>query len=421
MPIGVSSGNENDWFIDGPFIFCNGGTLGFRAIDDQGNADPNDDAYFAVSNNHVYARENAASIGENILQPGLNDTNCSGSSGDIIGQVSDFEPINFNNTVACNPPLAIADCNTMDAAVASTTTASVGNSTPSNGYGTPDSTTVAAFVGQEVQKYGRTTSLTQGTVIVINATVTVDYGDSGLAEYVDQIVFTDISGPGDSGSLIVTNDGNNNPVALLFASGPTATIGSPIGLVLTRFGVTIDGEAAATPTPTPTDTPTPTPPTPTPPTPTPTPTDTPTPTPPTPTPTDTPTPTPPTPTPTDTPTPTPADDIHVGDLDYTSEKLSKGNWKAVVTITVHDVGGGLVAGAEVTGDFSQKGAVVASGVMCTTAADGTCTADSGQFPSKSGKDTSYTVTAVSYIVSYDAGANHDPDGESDGTTIDINK
>ena len=76
-------------------------------------------------------------------------------------------------------------------------------------------------------------------------------------------------------ALIVTNPGRN-PVGLLFAGSPSVTIANPIGPVLSRFNVTIDGDAPVgtpTPTPTPTATPTATPPTP----PTATPTATPTP------------------------------------------------------------------------------------------------------------------------------------------------
>ena len=50
------------------------------------------------------------------------------------------------------------------------------------------------------------------------------------------------SAPGDSGSLVVTQ-GGNEPVGLLFAGGDGLTIATPIDLVLQRFGVTIDGAA----------------------------------------------------------------------------------------------------------------------------------------------------------------------------------
>jgi hypothetical protein len=65
------------------------------------------------------------------------------------------------------------------------------------------------------------------------------------ARYVNQIAVSPgtFSAPGDSGSLMVTQSGNQ-PVALLFAGDGTLTIGNPIIPVLQRFNVTIDGTPA---------------------------------------------------------------------------------------------------------------------------------------------------------------------------------
>ncbi|MBI4502871.1 MAG: hypothetical protein HY700_17125, partial [Gemmatimonadetes bacterium] len=113
-----------------------------------------------------------------------------------------------------------------------------------------------ALLGLYVQKYGRTTRLTHGQITGINATVNVCYAVSGstctkLARYVDQLIITPgtFSGGGDSGSLIVTDGGNLNPVALLFAGSTTMTIANRIDLVLNRFGVSIDGLAPPPPGP----------------------------------------------------------------------------------------------------------------------------------------------------------------------------
>ena len=101
-----------------------------------------------------------------------------------------------------------------------------------------------------VQKYGRTTGLTAGAITGINATVRVRYS-SGSARFVDQIMIEPggFSAGGDSGSLIVTNDESCNPVGLLFAGSSTVTIANPIGPVLQRFGVTVDGDDAPPPPP----------------------------------------------------------------------------------------------------------------------------------------------------------------------------
>ncbi len=218
VPIGVSIGNENE---------CAAGTLGAR-VTKGGNV-------YILSNNHVLARQNAASIGENILQPGRYDTSpqCSIPANSSIGTLAQFVKINFSGS------------NTVDAAIASTTTSLVGNATFSGGYGVPNSTTKAATIGMLVQKCGRTTTCTHGSVASINATVNVQY-DGGVANFVNQVVVTGKKGAfskaGDSGSLIVTDDANAYPVALLFAGSQTSTIGNPTGAVLSALGVTIDGK-----------------------------------------------------------------------------------------------------------------------------------------------------------------------------------
>lgn len=226
VPIGVSTGHPD----------ITAGTIGCRVKDAFGFV-------YALSNNHIYANTNEASIGDSALQPGPYD---GGSDPvDKIGELYDFEPIDFSG-----------GDNTIDAAIALSSTAVLGYSTPTDdGYGNPSSTTAAAYIDQLVMKYGRTTGLTEGKVDSINATVNVCYKCGGgpfcfkcnkLAKFVDQIVITpgSFSAGGDSGSLIVTNDANNNPVGLLFAGSSSYTIANPIDPVLIRFNVTIDNVAA---------------------------------------------------------------------------------------------------------------------------------------------------------------------------------
>ena len=219
VPIGVSTGH--------PVITA--GTIGVRVTDGT-------DVY-ALSNNHVYADENQAGIGDAVIQPGTFD---GGSSpADDIGTLFDFAPIVFSTSAN----------NTIDAAIALSSTSNLGNATPADGYGTPKSATIAPSLNLKVKKYGRTTSLTKGQVFAYNATVNIGY-DSGVARFVNQIIITpgSFSAPGDSGSLIVADGKGRNkandrkPVGLLFAGSPSITIANPIDLVLAEFGVTIDGE-----------------------------------------------------------------------------------------------------------------------------------------------------------------------------------
>lgn len=219
VPIGVSTGNAGE---------CSAGTIGCR-VKKNGNV-------YVLSNNHVLARQNNAPKDSPVMQPGLYDTRCTVSGNNQIGTLAEFKQIFFGGVD-----------NTMDAALGQTTSANLGTATPSDGYGAPKSTVVANAINQKVQKYGRTTGLTKGRVMAMNAIVNVGY-TGGTARFINQVVVTPNTGAGfikagDSGSLLVTDPGRN-PTCLLFAgnSNGTIAIGSPIGKILTEFGITIDGE-----------------------------------------------------------------------------------------------------------------------------------------------------------------------------------
>jgi Fibronectin type III domain len=188
-----------------------------------------------LSNNHVLAGINSANTGDPIIQPG--DADGGSDPGDRVGTLAAYQTIDFNGGT-----------NIMDAAIALTSTANFGTSTPAdNGYGAPSAITAPAFIGQAVQKYGRTTGLQLGNVEATDVSVDVCYlllfnTCIQQARFGGQITVSPgpFSAPGDSGSLIVTQSGNQ-PVALLFAGGDGLTVGSPIDPILSRFGVTIDG------------------------------------------------------------------------------------------------------------------------------------------------------------------------------------
>lgn len=220
VPIGVSTGHPN----------ITAGTICCRVEAGE--------QVFALSNNHVYADSNAANPGDNVLQPGPFDGGV--DPDDAIGTLADFEPIQF-----CQPYPTNCPNNTIDAAIALSSTDLLGNATPSDGYGAPRSSTFPASVRLRVMKYGRTTGLTKGRISGVNATVNVNYG-IGIARFVQQILISpgNFSAGGDSGSLIVVERGSNarRPVGLLFAGSSSVTIANPINLVLQRFGVAVDGQ-----------------------------------------------------------------------------------------------------------------------------------------------------------------------------------
>jgi hypothetical protein len=191
---------------------------------------------YALSNNHVYAASNAAHIGDAVIQPGTYDGGT--SPADNIGTLSAFKEILWS------PYPFPLYANTIDAAIALTTDKLVGQSTPSGGYGVPKTAIVVAGINMGVQKYGRTTGLTRGTIQGVNVATWVGYGSGHYAYFTGQIMIgpSGFSSGGDSGSLIVTDDANCNPVGLLFAGSDTTTIANLIGPVLSNFGVTVDGK-----------------------------------------------------------------------------------------------------------------------------------------------------------------------------------
>jgi subtilisin len=109
--------------------------------------------------------------------------------------------------------------------------------------------------------------------------------------------------------------------------------------------------------------------------------------------------------------------MHVGDLDG-AKTVTARYWKAFVTITVHDAAHNPVEGATVQGAWSGG---YAGSAAATTGSSGTCTVSTGSIPKKK---TSVTFT-VSNITktgdTYNSSANHDPDGDSNGTSITISK
>jgi len=211
---GVSGGNVNDITR----AFCCSGTLG--SLVTAGGV------RYILSNNHVLARQDQAAVGEDISQPGLIDNGCQ-----TPRIVADFTaaPHLGNNVDCAIAALRSGTMNTTGFIEGLNGTGGV----PSNSIGTPS-------VGMAVQKSGRTTGHTTGTIGSTNTSVKVQYqiqcgkGKKYTISYTNQVVIngSGFSAGGDSGSLILTNTSCAHPVALLFAGSSSDTIGNPISDVL---------------------------------------------------------------------------------------------------------------------------------------------------------------------------------------------
>jgi hypothetical protein len=181
--------------------------------------------YYILSNNHVLANSNAAAAGDAILQPGPHDGGT--YPRDLIARLSRFEPIHFGSP---------ARYNLVDAAIAAPIRSrdivgSIAN------IGIPNGVTEATL-GLDVIKSGRTTETTAGKVIGVDANVGVNYGASGVAYFRDQIITTNMSQGGDSGSLLLSR-ADQMATGLLFAGSSSVTIHNNITNVIMALKISI--------------------------------------------------------------------------------------------------------------------------------------------------------------------------------------
>lgn len=211
---------------------------------------------FILSNNHVMANINNASVGDSILQPGPHDGGV--FPDDEIATLEQFIPIDFGaSTPTCSIGASVAASlnalasaigshhrlqlvrptagdNLVDCAIARPVSADVVSSDILT-IGTPTGVSVATL-GTNVQKYGRTTGFTQGQIIQVDVTSSVNYGGQ-TATFNDQLMAGAMSQGGDSGSLVLDSEGR--AVGLLFAGSDTTTIINPIQFVLDALNVEI--------------------------------------------------------------------------------------------------------------------------------------------------------------------------------------
>jgi len=230
IKLGTSGGNANDSSVQGKLVYCCGGTLGALL---QRNG-----TYYILSNNHVLARSDSASIGDPITQPDLIDANCSTVGTTTVGNLTQYLNLEAAGT-------------NVDAAIAQIVTGTVDTSGTVLGLGatatggTPDAgpphagSGIAAHIGEAVAKSGRSSSLTCSTVDVIELQTSVSYqkgcntGANFSVTYTGQISVSGgaFSAEGDSGSLIV-DQSTADPVALLYGGSDTDTVGNPVADVL---------------------------------------------------------------------------------------------------------------------------------------------------------------------------------------------
>jgi hypothetical protein len=258
VPLGSSGGNNMDYDTRGSQIVdCCSGTLG-ALIEDASKRQ------YLLSNNHVLARSDHASVGDSIVQPGLIDNNCS-----PLGDAAGPNPVAPVASLTGWLPLSSKQTNA-DAAIAQVTSPAVdpSGSILELGGRQADGTLAAAppgisstggrgetaSINQQVAKSGRTTGLTCGGVSALDLDVTVDYylDCAETRPYLTK-TFThqlglngnQFSDAGDSGALVV-DAANAEPVGLYFAGGTDIAgvsqgVANPASDVLAELGAQLSG------------------------------------------------------------------------------------------------------------------------------------------------------------------------------------
>jgi len=207
------------------------GTLGCLVT---GNSAPRNQRIMILSNNHVLANSNAASLGDCICQPGPADGG--GCPADQVAILERFVAINFSSGA-----INYVDCATGWAWPDRVRRELIYLSGGSPVYFRVGNSPLAPAVNMLVGKTGRTTQLTQGRVTAIGVSINVNYGGGKVAHFRDQIAIRGLSGDfsagGDSGSLIWQWATGLRPVGLLYAGGGGTTFGNRITRVLSALAV----------------------------------------------------------------------------------------------------------------------------------------------------------------------------------------
>ncbi len=238
-PSGISVGNGNE---------SSAGTLGCLVTDNT------DGSLCILSNNHVLARENAAVLGEQIVQQGIFDGSTSPAddiatlkrfvtimaAGNIVdGAIAQVTNVNDvvdqmkNNLMPVPSPghpavglLFAGGCSRTIMNPINTVLSQLNISFPA-GAGS----TAGGDIGVNVEKVGRTTEYTTSTITEIDVTVTIPY-DFGNATFDRQITTAWMSDKGDSGSVVCVGGagGDENECGCLTTSTAERISGLDLGL-----------------------------------------------------------------------------------------------------------------------------------------------------------------------------------------------
>lgn len=240
IPLGVSGGTTVGVSRSDRYVICCGGTLGSLVT--------KNNRYYILSNYHVLNPSlDRSQVGDLVIQPGPLDSQCNITDDSVVAKLSEWEPIRPSTNELIRPP------NRIDASLAEIIPDKVRTDGYIEGLGIISTSIVEPMLGMRVVKSGRTTGITYGIIEGIDVNVIVSYDkecggtDTYEAYFTNQILIkpdtnrnATFSLPGDSGSLVLTEDGLS-PVGLLFAGSGNLSQANRIDDVINRFGVEFVG------------------------------------------------------------------------------------------------------------------------------------------------------------------------------------
>ncbi len=173
--------------------------------------------HFILSNSHVLADCGRGKVGDRIIYPG--DADRGSKKAQVVALLSDFVAFQKKGKLI----------NRVDAAIAEIDKQFLLDFTIFKGAS--PRLTIQAKRGMKVVKRGRTSGDTRGVVRDVNFSAVIPYPRMGDIGFIDQVLCSQYSRPGDSGSIVVDKE-TGKIVGLHFAGSDEGSVFNPIDAVM---------------------------------------------------------------------------------------------------------------------------------------------------------------------------------------------
>jgi hypothetical protein len=175
--------------------------------------------FHLLSNSHVLAKSGRGKVGDDIIYPG--DADRGNAKAQRIGALSNIFPFQQTDDFVNHVDAALAE---LDDAFLGRLDLSIHRAKAPLGATDP-------VRGMTIVKRGRTSGETEGTVRDVHFSIAILYPGVGKIGFIDQVLCTQYSKPGDSGSIIV-DKASGKIVGLHFAGSAAGSVFNPISEVL---------------------------------------------------------------------------------------------------------------------------------------------------------------------------------------------